>query len=278
MTARPKIMGILNVTPDSFSDGGQHDALTDAVAHAQGMLGEGADVIDVGGESTRPGSQRVPVDEQIWRTADVVERVAALPGVMVSIDTTRADVAEAALDRGATMINDIAAGREDERMFELIAQRNANIVLMHMQRDPGTMQSDPQYDDVVGEIETFLLERAQAAQSAGVKRNKIWIDPGIGFGKTKAHNLALMANLKRFVDTGYPVLLGASRKRFMGAICTAPGAPGSAEPPAPGELVGATCATTVMGVLAGVAIFRVHDVAANRQAADVAAAIVGATG
>ena len=209
----------------------------------------------------------------------VIRELRALPGdVLISVDTTRAAVAEAALDAGADLINDVSAGRDDDTMFDLAARRNAPVVLMHMLGAPATMQQDPNYDDVVAEIEAFLVQRAQAAQAAGVARDRIMIDPGIGFGKTKPHNLALLHALGRFVATGYPVLLGASRKRFMGAICTAPGAPGSAEPPAPGELVGATCATTVMGVLAGVAIFRVHDVAANRQAADVAAAIVGATG
>lgn len=269
MTAPPKIMGILNVTPDSFSDGGDHEALDAAVARANRMLDEGADVIDVGGESTRPGSQRVPVDEQIRRTADVVERVCALRKAVVSIDTTRADVAQAAIDRGATMINDVSAGTEDDRMFALAGARDVEIVLMHMRGEPGTMQDDPQYDDVVGEIETYLLERASAAQEAGVKRERIWIDPGVGFGKSTAHNLALLAHLGRFVETGYPVLLGASRKRFAGAIC----ADGQGNPPAPKDRVGATCATTALGVAAGAGMFRVHDVRANRQAADVAHAI-----
>ncbi len=267
MGDRPQIMGILNVTPDSFSDGGRHDHVDAAVDHARLMLAEGADVIDVGGESTRPGAKRIDIDEQIRRTANVVERVVELGGV-VSIDTTRAAVAAAALDHGATIINDVAAGGEDEAMFDLAAKREATIVLMHMLGDPATMQADPQYGDVVGEIEAFLLERAAAAQAAGVARQRIMIDPGIGFGKTREHNLMLMANLGRFVATGYPVLLGASRKRFMGSICT-PATPGSV-PPKPTELIGATCAATALGVAAGVAMVRVHDVKANRQAADVA--------
>jgi dihydropteroate synthase len=270
MSDRPQIMGILNVTPDSFSDGGRHDRVDAAVEHARQMLAQGADVIDVGGESTRPGAKRIDIDEQIRRTADVVERVAAL-GATISIDTTRSAVAQAALDRGATIINDVSAGREDEAMFELAAKRGVTIILMHMLGDPATMQAHPRYDDVVGEIEAFLLERAAAAETAGIARERIMIDPGIGFGKTREHNLKLMANLGRFVATDYPVLLGASRKRFMGSICTPP-APGS-DPPIPTQLVGATCAATALGVAAGVAMVRVHDVRANRQAADVAWAI-----
>ncbi|MDP6152280.1 MAG: dihydropteroate synthase [Phycisphaeraceae bacterium] len=282
---RPRIMGILNVTPDSFSDGGAHNDPAAAVAHAQAMADAGADVIDVGGESTRPGSQRVGADDQIRRVVPVIRELRALPGdVLISVDTTRAAVAEAALDAGADLINDVSAGRDDDTMFDLAARRNAPVVLMHMLGAPATMQQDPNYDDVVAEIEAFLVQRAQAAQAAGVARDRIMIDPGIGFGKTKPHNLALLHALGRFVATGYPVLLGASRKRFMGAICNPrPGSrvlprdDGLTDPTTtikPCELVGATCATTVMGVLSGISMFRVHDVQANRQAADVAWAIV----
>jgi len=266
MTKRPMIMGILNVTPDSFSDGGDHHAIDEAVAHAQRMLNEGADVIDIGGESTRPGAQRIAVDEQIKRTAQVVKRVSELPGQpKISIDTTSAEVAQAAIDCGATMINDVAAGSEDARMFQLAAHRDVDIVLMHMRGEPGNMQDNPEYEDVVSEIENYLIERAKIAQREGVKREHIWIDPGIGFGKTSAHTLTLLANLNRFVATGYPVLLGASRKRFAAAICK----DADGQVPAPKGRVGATCATTTMGVMAGVRMFRVHDVRANRQAADV---------
>ena len=272
---RPRIMGILNVTPDSFSDGGRHDARDAAVAHARAMLDQGADVIDIGGESTRPGAARVAASEQIARTVAVVRAVHELidarqSHAVVSIDTTLADVAEAAIDAGAVMINDVAAGREDERMFTLATERRTPIVLMHMLGEPGTMQDQPRYDNVVNEIETFLIERAEVAMLAGVARERIMIDPGIGFGKTRAHNLALISALDRFVATGFPVLLGTSRKRFMGAICT----PTDGATPRPDELVGATCATTALGVAAGVAMFRVHDVRANRQAADVAHAIL----
>ena len=282
-------MGILNVTPDSFSDGGAHNDPAAAVSHAQAMADAGADVIDVGGESTRPGSQRVGADDQIRRVVPVIRELRALPvalpgDVLISVDTTRAAVAEAALDAGADLINDVSAGRDDDTMFDLAARHNAPIVLMHMLGAPATMQQDPNYDDVVAEIEAFLVQRAQAAQAAGVARDRIMIDPGIGFGKTKSHNLALLHALGRFVATGYPVLLGASRKRFMGAICNP--RPGSRDLPRdagltdpattikPCELVGATCATTAMGVLSGISMFRVHDVQANRQAADVAWAII----
>lgn len=263
---RPLIMGILNRTPDSFSDGGLYLEEPHAERQALRMVEEGADIIDIGGESTRPGSQREEPDEQIRRVVPLIERLhTALPSsILISIDTTCAEVAEAALDAGASILNDISAGRDDPEMFKLAAKRDAPIVLMHMQGTPETMQLNPTYTDVVSEVRAFLLERATAAQAAGIRHERIIIDPGIGFGKTKEHNLALMADLKPFVETGYPVLLGTSRKRFMGSICA------HAEPK---TLLGATCATTALGVRAGVRIFRVHDVLPNRQAAEVAWAI-----
>jgi dihydropteroate synthase len=263
---RPLIMGILNRTPDSFSDGGLYQDEAQALAHALQMAEEGADIIDVGGESTRPGSRRVEAWEQIRRVVSLIERLrGSLPAAIpISIDTTRAEVAAAALAAGASILNDISAGRDDPAMFKLAAQTGVPIILMHMQATPETMQINPAYGDVVAEVKSFLLERAEAAQAAGIRREQVFIDPGIGFGKTNEHNLALMANLKQFVDTGYPMLLGTSRKRFMGAICA------QTEPK---ELLGATCATTALGVMAGVRIFRVHDIKANRQAADVAWAI-----
>ncbi len=263
---RPLIMGILNRTPDSFSDGGLYQEEQSAVAHALRMVEEGADIIDIGGESTRPGSQPVAAEEQIRRVVPMIKRLCdalAVP-VPISIDTTSAEVARAALEAGASILNDISAGRDDPEMLKLAAEKDAPIILMHRQGTSETMQLNPAYTDVVSEVRAFLLERATAAQAAGIKRERIIIDPGIGFGKTKEHNLALMANLKRFVATGYPVLLGASRKRFMGSICA------QAEPK---ELLGATCATTALGVRAGVRIFRVHDVRLNCQAAEVAWAI-----
>jgi len=271
---RPLIMGILNVTPDSFSDGGEHATEDEAVAHGLAMLEQGADIIDIGGESSRPGSKRIEADEQISRTANVIRRICqASPQSIVSIDTTRSMVAAAALDAGAMILNDISAGREDPGVFELAASRGAPIVLMHMLGEPATMQDDPRYDDVVREVESFLLDRAAAAESTGVPRGQIVIDPGIGFGKTLAHNLALMADLGRLVATGYPVLLGASRKRFLRSICfeSGPGCGASdSDAPRPRDLVAATCSTTSLAVSAGVSICRVHDVQANRQASDVA--------
>jgi dihydropteroate synthase len=256
-------VGILNVTPDSFSDGGQYQNIDAAVNHALQMVEQGADIIDVGGESTRPGSQRIQADEQIKRVLPVIQALKRkIPEkVLISIDTTLTETAIAALDAGASIINDISAGRDDPGIFQLAAQKQCSYILMHMQGSPGNMQDNPVYGDVVEEIRSFLIERAQVATNEGIKKENIIIDPGIGFGKTKEHNLQLMASLHRFVDTGFPVLLGTSRKRFMGSICAGV---------TPDQLIGATCATTALGVAAGVKIFRVHDVRENRQAADMA--------
>ncbi len=264
---RPRIVGVLNVTPDSFSDGGRFAAVDEAVTAGVAMARAGADVIDIGGESTRPGAQRVSATQQIDRVVGVIAALARqLPQVPISIDTTRVEVAAAALDAGATMLNDISAGRESgDAMLALAAERGAPIVLMHMRGEPGTMQAQPRYDDVVGEVHGFLQERAAAAEGAGVPRSQIVLDPGIGFGKTVAHNLSLLASLDRLVGLGYPVLLGASRKRFIAEV----------SPHATDAMLrlGGTAATTALGVAAGVHLFRVHDVAANRQAADVAWAV-----
>lgn len=267
---RPRIMGVLNVTPDSFSDGAVHAEPGGAFGHAMGMLDEGADLIDVGGESTRPGAARVDAEEQIRRTRIVIERIsraiaARRRPAFLSIDTTRAAVAAAALDAGASIINDVSAGRDDPAMLELAAARGGAIVLMHMQGTPKTMQDSPTYTDVVQEVEQFLCGRAEAAMAAGVQRNRILLDPGIGFGKSLEHNLHLLRNLHRLVRLGYPLVLGASRKRFMRTICDLGDDPESTR-----RSVGATCAATALGVAAGVHVFRVHDVAVNRQAAEVA--------
>jgi dihydropteroate synthase len=264
-------MGILNVTPDSFSDGGKYQNIEAAVQHALQMAKEGADIIDVGGESTRPGSERISAEEQKQRVLGIIRELKKrLPDkISISIDTTLAEVAGAALEAGASIINDISAGRDDPEILNLAAQKQCPYILMHMQGQPGTMQNNPTYTDVVEEIRLFLLERAGVAINAGIKKENIIIDPGIGFGKTKEHNLQLMANLQRFVDTGFPVLLGASRKRFMGSICAGATAD---------QLIGATCATTALAVAAGVKIIRVHDVKENRQAADVAWAILNRSG
>jgi len=260
-------MGILNVTPDSFSDGGRFDVPAEALKHAERMASDGADIIDIGGESTRPGAEPVSETEQLARVIPVIQtlRRHLPPAVLLSIDTTRSAVAEAALAAGVNMLNDISAGTDDRRMFPLAAEAGVPLILMHMQGQPKNMQDNPCYVDVVEEVLAFLLERAEAAKSSGVRPENIIIDPGIGFGKRKDDNLRLIKDLKRFVATGYKVLLGASRKRFMGAIC------GETRP---AELLGATIATTVLGVSAGAAVFRVHDVKANRQAADVTAAVL----
>lgn len=263
-------MGILNVTPDSFSDGGQFLVPEQALARAMEMCQVGADVIDVGGESTRPGSDPVCTEDQSERVMPVISALRRrLPErCAISVDTTRSEVAAAALNAGADMINDVSAGRDDPAMLHLAAQRHAAIVLMHMQGTPKTMQDEPSYISVVDEVLSFLLKRADAARAIGIPRENIVLDPGIGFGKRKQDNLELLAGLPRLADTGYPILLGTSRKRFMGAICQVDD---------PGQLVIATAVTTAFGVMAGVRLFRVHDVRENRQAADVALAIKEAT-
>ncbi|MEM9415849.1 MAG: dihydropteroate synthase [Planctomycetota bacterium] len=272
----PVLMGILNVTPDSFSDGGCHVDADQAVAHGLMMARDGARIIDVGGESTRPGARRVDADEQCRRVVDVIASLRraldgeSFHGVAISIDTTLASVAEAALDAGASIINDVSAGREDDTMLALAARRGVSVVLMHMLGEPGTMQDAPAYGDVVGEVLAFLQERAAQAERAGVMPERIAIDPGIGFGKTLEHNLALLDGLERFVATGYAVLLGASRKRFIALLDAAEG---HAAPSNSGGRLGGTVATTVLGYAAGVRSFRVHDVAANRQALAVASAV-----
>ncbi|MEW8221246.1 MAG: dihydropteroate synthase [Candidatus Thiodiazotropha taylori] len=262
---RPQIMGILNLTPDSFSDGGRYD--TDrAISRGLEMVAEGADVIDIGGESTRPGARKVTATEQIGRVLDtitgLVERLPA--DIPISIDTTKSEVAARAIEQGAGVINDVSAGRDDPEMFELAASTGVAIVLMHMQGSPQTMQKDPVYKDVISEVMGFLENRIEAALKAGVSSKSIVIDPGIGFGKGRRHNLQLLAHLKQIKALGYPTMLGASRKGFMGSLC---------EVENPRQLIPATCTTTALGVIAGVELFRVHDVWQNRQAADVAWAI-----
>lgn len=263
---KPLIMGILNVTPDSFSDGGRHYSLDKALEQCRKMLAEGADIIDIGGESTRPGSDPVSAEQQIDRVVPVIEAIRRQlsSSILISIDTTQSPVAEAALSAGADMINDISAGENDAMIFKLTAKRRVPIILMHKQGTPKTMQDQPHYQDVVGEVLNYLMKRINQAIEQGVDRSTIAIDPGIGFGKRKQDNLDLLAHLDRFVETGYPVLLGTSRKRFMGSILDV------AEPT---ELITATAVTTALGVMAGVKLFRVHDIKENRQAVDVAWAI-----
>jgi len=264
MRTQPRIMGILNITPDSFSDGGDFLDTARAVTQARKMVEEGASIIDIGGESSRPGAEPVSVAEQLGRVIPVIETLRAELGsdIDLSIDARVSEVAEPAIAAGATMINDISAG-SDPGMLRLAASRNVPIVLMHMQGSPETMQDEPRYDDVVNEVCTYLRERGRSAEAAGIPAHNVIIDPGIGFGKTKWHNLAILKRLDALCDLGYPVMLGTSRKRFMGAVCRETEFK---------QLVGATCATTTLGTLAGIDIFRVHDVRENRQAMEVALA------
>jgi dihydropteroate synthase len=260
---KPVLMGILNVTPDSFSDGGQFSGVNAALKQAAKMLAEGADIIDVGGESTRPNAITVDIEEQIRRVVPVIEgiREKVSVDVPISIDTTQRKVAEAALDAGANIINDIAAARDDPAILSLAAERDVPIILMHMQGTPQNMQDNPSYQVVTDEVLEFLAQRVQIAVKAGIKKCNIVIDPGIGFGKCKQDNFDLLANLQRFVETGFPILLGTSRKGFLGKIC---------DITEPVELATATAVTTALGVMAGVQIYRVHDILENRQAADIA--------
>jgi dihydropteroate synthase len=259
----PAVMGIVNVTPDSFSDGGRFFAADDALAQALTLVREGAAIVDIGGESTRPGSELITLDEELHRVLPVVEALAGSVGVPISVDTMKAEVARRALAAGAAIVNDVSALRYDEAMVDVVAEAGCPVCLMHMQGMPKTMQDDPRYDDVVGEVLAFLEERMAHALAHGVREEQIMVDPGIGFGKTVAHNLTLLDGLSRFTSLGRPVVLGASRKRFLGAIL-------GAEPS--GRTVG-TVATTVIGYLAGAHVFRVHDVKPNFEALRVALAV-----
>lgn len=263
---KPLIMGILNVTPDSFSDGGKYTQIDAAIELVNAMVAEGVDIIDIGGESTRPGAISVSEDEQILRVVPVIKaiRSAFSSDLLISIDTTLSSVAKAALVAGANIINDISAGQGDKKILTLASEYEAPIILMHMQGTPQTMQDNPSYTDVVAEVCESLYNRAEEAIAAGVKKENIVLDPGIGFGKRREDNINLLAYLDQVVAIGYPVLLGTSRKRFMGSLCNVS---------EPTELVTATAVTTALGVMAGVPMFRVHDVKENRQAADVAWAI-----
>ena len=244
------VMGILNVTDDSFSDGGKFADVERAVAHGLEMVTAGAMIIDVGPESTRPGSEPVSTDQQIARAIPVIEKLRGQTDAVISIDTSDAEVAAAALDAGANMINDVTA-MSDGRMGRLAAKRKVPIVLMHMQGSPKTMQAEPKYDDVVSEVRDYLLERAKLAERLGVKSKMIFIDPGIGFGKTTGHNLEILRNIDVFAGTGYRVLMGTSRKRFIGQLTGKD---------APEKRVMGTAATVAISAAMGVSIVRVHDV------------------
>ncbi len=246
-------MGIVNVTPDSFSDGGRFFAPEAAIAHGRALAAAGAAVLDVGGESTRPGADPVDRDEELRRVIPVVGVLARETGLPVSVDTTKAAVAAAALEAGAVIVNDVSAGRADPDMLAVVAEAGAAMILMHMVGEPRTMQDRPRYDDVVDEVGAFLVERVAVAVDAGVDPSALVVDPGIGFGKTAQHNLALLAGLPILVDrVAVPVLVGTSRKWFLGEI------PGGSDDPA--ERDDATLATVVCAVDAGARIVRVHDV------------------
>jgi dihydropteroate synthase len=247
---RPLVMGVLNVTPDSFSDGGRWFDPEAAVAHGLQLVAEGADIVDVGGESTRPGADPVDEVEERRRVVDVVAALA--PHVRVSIDTRRAGVAEAAVEAGATLVNDVSASPP---LAGVAARRGVGWVAMHMQGEPQTMQADPHYEDVVAEVRAFLVDRAEAARAAGVA--ELWIDPGIGFGKTIEHNLALLRRLDALVTSGFPVVVGTSRKSFLGRLTG--GAPVE-------DRLEASVATATWALAQGAAMVRVHDVAATVEA------------
>ena len=257
-------MGIVNVTPDSFSDGGLYLDADAALAHGRELAAAGADVLDVGGESTRPGADAVPAAEELRRVRPVVEALSAA-GHTVSIDTSKASVAEAALDAGARIVNDVTALRGDPELAPLCAERGCDVVLMHMLGTPRTMQEDPRYGDVVEDVKAFLAERIEHAIAAGIGQERIWIDPGIGFGKTLEHNLELLARLGELRELGRPVIVGTSRKRFIGAIT-------GREPDA---RIGGTVASNVLALANGADAFRVHDVAEVAEALRVAEALLG---
>jgi dihydropteroate synthase len=262
----PVLVGVLNVTPDSFSDGGDFLDPAKAASHAAAMLDEGARIIDVGGESTRPGSDRVTLEEETRRAVPVVEEILSeRPDAIISIDTYNAATAEAALEAGASIVNDVTALRGDPRMAEVVAEARCPVVLMHMLGEPRTMQRDPRYADVVREVRDFLAGRAEHALAAGIEPESIILDPGIGFGKTLEHNLALLRHLDELVALGFPVLVGASRKSFLGRITGVEDAR---------DRVPGTVAANVIAYEKGATLFRVHDVRPNREALAVARAIL----
>jgi dihydropteroate synthase len=258
-------MGVVNVTPDSFSDGGDYLDCAAAVAHGIELEHEGATILDIGGESTRPGALPVPAEEELRRVIPVIKGlVSAHTAAKISIDTSKAAVAAAALDAGAALVNDVTALRGDPQMARLVAEGDAELCLMHMLGDPRTMQADPRYGDVVGEVKAFLQERMAAAIAAGISERRILLDPGIGFGKTVAHNLELLRRLEELVALGPPIVVGTSRKSFIGKLTGR----------AVDDRIAGTIATNVLAYERGARVFRVHDVAPVRDALEVAAATV----
>jgi dihydropteroate synthase len=259
-----KLMGVVNVTPDSFSDGGLYLDPARAIRHGQELESAGAEILDVGGESTRPGAEEVPLEEELRRIEPVVAGLAG-GDAEISVDTSKAAVAAAALEAGATIVNDVTALRGDPEMAALCADRGATVVLMHMLGSPRTMQENPVYGDVVAEVKAFLAERVEAAVASGVAEERIWLDPGIGFGKTAEHNLELLRRLAELRELGRPLVIGTSRKSFIGRV------DGSDA----GERLGGTIASSVLAAAEGTAVLRVHDVAEVKQAMAVTTAILG---
>jgi dihydropteroate synthase len=261
----PRVMGIVNVTPDSFSDGGRSASVGDAVARALALVAEGAHLLDVGGESTRPGSSPVPLDEELRRVLPVITALAGQVDVPLSIDTTKAEVARAALAAGASIVNDITALAGDPAMVAVVRDAQAGVVLMHMRGEPRTMQDDPRYDDVVPEVRDFLARRIAWAEARDIPRSRIAVDPGIGFGKTAAHNLDLLRNLDQFATLGCALLVGVSRKGFLGGLTGRPVAQRGA----------ASVAASLAACVRGAAVVRVHDVGPMADALKVWAAVNG---
>jgi dihydropteroate synthase len=259
-----KLMGVVNVTPDSFSDGGLYLDAEAGIAHGRELAAAGAEILDVGGESTRPGAAVVPAEEELQRVVPVIRGLRDLGG-RISVDTSKAGVAEAALDAGAAIVNDVTALRGDPEMGPLCAERGVTVVLMHMLGDPRTMQDDPRYDDVVAEVKAFLAGRLEAATAAGIAEERIWLDPGIGFGKTGAHNMELLRRLGELRDLGRPLVVGTSRKSFIGRV----------DGFAADQRLGGTIASSVIAAAGGADVLRVHDVAEMRQALTVAETILG---
>jgi dihydropteroate synthase len=263
----PRVMGVVNVTPDSFSDGCLFLDPERAIEHGRELADAGAAILDIGGESTRPGADAVAAEEELARTEPVVRALcdADAPGVEVSIDTSKALVAAAALDAGAAIVNDVTALRGDPDLAGLCAERGCEVVLMHMLGHPRTMQDNPTYGDVVEDVRAFLAERIEAAVATGIAEERVWIDPGIGFGKTVEHNLELLRGLGRIAELGRPVVVGTSRKRFLGSLTGRD----------VGQRLGGTIASNVLALAAGADVFRVHDVREARDALAVAEVILG---
>jgi dihydropteroate synthase len=261
-------MGIVNVTPDSFSDGGRYLDIDCAVEHAVRLEAEGAAILDIGGESTRPGAEPVSIDDELRRVLPVIERLVGRVAVPISIDTQKSAVARAALDAGAEVVNDVSAGQADPAMARVVAEAAAGVCLMHMRGTPATMQHDPSYGDVVAEVAEHLAERRNAFLHAGVDRDRICLDPGIGFGKTTDHNLALCRRIEELHRLGQPILVGHSRKRFLGEVLGDPDR----------DRAAATAGAAVALAIAGVQMLRVHDVAAVRDTLVAFAAVRSGSG